>query len=120
MTEQNGNGRLTPEQVEALVRAEIPTLKINQGKIKLREWDDLEDKTDQPISPWIGANFPPIWFQQGVLWLWLRRKHPQLTYEDLGELDLELLYEARGAEGTPDPTSGGEPPNSPASATSGE
>jgi len=131
MSEQDSDGRLSPEQVEALVRAEIPGLKINQGKIKLREWDDLEDVADRPVSPWVGANFPPVWFIQGVLWLWLRRKHPQLTYQDMGELDMELLQDAQvvpaeePADGV-DPTSGNTEPSSngqrtasPASATSG-
>jgi hypothetical protein len=124
------NGRLSPEQVEALVREAVPGLKIDQGKIKLREWDDLEDAADRPVSPWVGANFPPLWFIRGVLWLWLRRNHPALTFADLGEIDLELLREARmvpGQEDEPDPTGGkigtgdGSPPTpSPSSATSGE
>jgi hypothetical protein len=72
----DGNGQLTPEQVEALVREEFPTLKVDQGKIKLREWDDLEDAAGREVSPWVGVDVPPIWFMRGVLWLWLRRKHP--------------------------------------------
>jgi hypothetical protein len=125
MNEPNGNGNLSAEQVEALVRAEIPGLKIDQGKIKLREWDALEDKTGREVVPWVGADGPPIWFMQGVLWLWLRRTHPGLTFEALGEIDLALLFEASGQRGeTVDPTEpGGEPqtpPPSPASATSGE
>jgi hypothetical protein len=132
------NGKLTPAQVEALVRAELPTLKVDQGKIKLREWDDLEEAADRPVTPWVGANFPPLWFIRGVLWLWLRRDHPALTWDDMGELDTALLFEASEAakaalgidtdeeKGT-DPTSGsgeptaGEPPPqpSPTSVTSG-
>lgn len=125
------NGKLTTKQVEKLVRAAIPTMKVDQGKIKLREWDDLEDVADRPVTPWVGANFPPLWFIRGVLWLWLRRDHPSLTFDDLGELDTELLFEAKvvggGGDEEPDPTSVGEQPTpdgprstpSPSSASSG-
>jgi hypothetical protein len=120
------NGALTPEQVEALVRAEFPTLKIDQGKIKLREWDDLEDAAGREVSPWVGQDVPPIWFMRGVLWLWLRRKHPALTFEALGEIDTDLLFEAseQSRKASLDPTEpsddGSKPASSLASATSGE
>jgi len=122
------NGKLTSEQVEALLREELPALKTNpisQARIKLREWSDLEDATGQNVNPWIGHNFPPIWFMQGVLWLWLRRKHPALTFEALGEIDTELLFDAsnQGTEEAQDPTvpdaEPPRPPTLPASATSG-
>jgi hypothetical protein len=125
------NGRLTTKQVEALVRDSIPGLKIDQGKIKLREWDDLEDAADRPVTPWVGANFPPLWFIRGVLWLELRRAHPALTFQDLGEINAELLFEAskwakEETPAAPDPTGGNDEPTgespptpSPTSATSG-
>ena len=124
------NGRLTPAQVEELIRGELATLKIEQDTFKLREWEALEDAADRPVTPWIGAAFPPIWFVRGQLWLALRRKHPTLAYEDLAELDSDLLTEAIGltkpdeeADGGPDPTPpAAEPAPKPsrASATSGE
>jgi hypothetical protein len=122
------NGQVSPERV-ALILEELKTTKVLQSKIKLREWSDLEDKVDREVNPWIGHAFPPIWFMQGVLWLWLRRKHPQLTFEDFGELDTEQLAEVtqRSSEDEPDPTSGSSEPTgdvpkpkpSRASATSG-
>lgn len=109
-----------------LIRKELPNLKVDQGKIKLREWDDLEEKVSKLVTPWVGSSYPPMWFLKGVLWLWLRRDHPQLTYEDFGELDLAQLKDAGqllmdDLSDEPDPT-GGEPapPSSPPSATSGE
>ena len=122
-----GNGTPAPETLD-LIRRELKGLKIDKGKVKLREWDDLEDKTGREVSPWVGSDHPPIWFMRGVLWLWLRRKHPQLTFEDFGELDLEDLNATRGDdEKALDPTSappaprGGKrkPTPSPTSAASG-
>lgn len=128
MSENNGSdGRLIPEQVEALLREELPHLKIDQGKVKLREWEALEDAADRPVSPWIGATFPPMWFVRGQLWLQLRQKEPRLAYADLAEIDGDLLMEALKLVGSEadeeqDPTGGDElaPTTSPASVTSGE
>jgi hypothetical protein len=131
MSEANGNGRLTPEQVEALLREELPHLKIDQGKIKFHEWEALEDTADRPVTPWIGALFPPMWFVRGQLWLRLRLKQPNLTYQDLADIDGDLLLEAmklvKPKDEESDPTQGDapsgdepEPTTSPASAGSGE
>ena len=121
-----GNGQVSPERV-ALILEELKTTKVRQSKIKLREWSDLEDKVDHEVNPWIGHAFPPIWFMQGVLWLWLRRKHPQLQFEDFGELDLEIMEATRPREGDldppsspPEPSGDAQPqPSLPASAVSG-
>ena len=125
--EANGNGRLSPEQVEALLREELPALKIEQGKVKLREWEALEDAADRPVTPWIGVSLMPMWFIRGELWLALRRKHPTLAYEDLADLDGDLLQEMigltrqKGEESDPTPPGGeAKPKPSRASATSGE
>jgi hypothetical protein len=122
------NGQVSPERV-ALILEELKTTKIRENKIKLHEWSDLEDKVEHEVMPWIGHGLPPIWYMQGVLWLWLRRKHPQLTFEDFGEIDTEQLIEItqRNAEADVDPTSGSSEPTaaapkpkpSRASATSG-
>lgn len=117
----DGNGQAPASRLD-LIRDELKDAKIKQSKIKLREWGDLEELVGRNVNEHIGSDYPPIWFMQGVLWLWLRRKHPQLTYADFGEVDLELLFEVtkRSQEDDADPTpaSGGSPP-SPASATSG-
>jgi hypothetical protein len=123
----NGDGRLTADQVEALIRTELAEVKIEQGKFKLREWEDLEDAADKAVTPWIGVNFPPLWFIRGEFWLYLRRKEPRLAYEDLAELESDVLLSAINRtqrEGSDeDPTPPAAKPErraSPASATSGE
>jgi len=122
----DGNGTPTPETLE-LIKRELQGLKVDQGKVKFREWSDLEDAAGHECNPWIDHPEPPFWFMQGVLWLWLRRKHPQLRFADFGELDLETMAAARPQEPDLDPTSappersGDEPTPtpSPPSATSG-
>jgi hypothetical protein len=70
-------------------------------------------------------------FMRGLLWLKLRREHPELTLDDFRTLDLKTIAEAlvRPEDEAPDPTGGGEhpptptgepkPTTSPTSATSG-
>jgi hypothetical protein len=138
------NGAPPPATMELITDA-LKRLKasdgIDRGKLKMWELEDLEDELQRRNHPrsvneeFYAGNFASYRFLRGLMWLWLRREHRQLAFDDFREIDLDTLIEHLGGqdddEGEDDgglgpssasnaPTNDRPPPKtSPASATSG-
>lgn len=140
MSEGNGTPpQATVEIITGLLRQLKASGGLDRGQLKFGELEDLEDlliRADhpRPLSEEMGLplSLASYRYMRGVLWLWLRRDHPHLRFEDFRELDQDTLIDALGDEEEPagelpDPTgappepSGDEQPPTPlpASATSG-
>ena len=136
-----GNG-VPPQATLDLITEALRQLKANggldRGELKFGELEDLEDillRADHPRplneEMRLPLHLASYRFMRGVLWLWLRRDHPQLAFDDFRDIDQNTLIDALGEEeepagAEPDPTEppapSGEPPRpkrSRASATSG-
>jgi hypothetical protein len=134
------NGTPPPVTLEFLIEA-LKQLKANggvdRGKLKFGEMEDLEDiliRANHPRSMTEEMSLPlalaSYRYMRGVLWLWLRREHSHLQFDDFREIDQDTLLDALGDEDEdeqPDPTEAPAAPSSdaptptpsPASATSG-
>ena len=130
-TKQAANGQVTPELVAAALKG---IKRIDQGKFELWEIEDLEDAIGHTVAEYFNDPAPPMRFMRGLLWLRIRRDHPQVTFDDLRTVNLDALeaafsspVEDEGLDPTGDgssETSDGKPapepsPISLASATSG-
>lgn len=99
------NGEV-PAATVALIAAALQGVKrVDQGKFKLGELEDLEDELGTPLSQYFNSSAPPIRFMRGLLWLRLRRDHPQLRFDDLRSIDLDTLEAAFGGGENEEPDS---------------
>jgi len=90
--------------------------RIDRWKFKVGEFEDLEDEAGRPVSSQIASPAPAMWFMRGMLWLALRRKHPELQYDAFRHLDMETISEAFAA-GEDDEDEGLDPTSPPSSGT---
>jgi len=80
---------------------------IDRGKLELWELEELEETIGESVDLNLTVAHPSIRFRRGLLWIWLRRTHPTLVYDDFRKVNLDLLNRTLGTveeEEVPDPT----------------
>lgn len=100
MTDGAGNGQALPSGLP----------KVDPGKLKLRELAEAERQVGRRIAGELQSGDLGIDTMQALLWVVLRKHHPQMTFEQAGEYDMDTLqaaFEGDQAEqgGGLDPTS---------------
>lgn len=117
-TDASPNGAPPQATMDLIAEALKGMQRIDRWKFKLWEYEDLEEQAGRPVSSQIASPAPAIWFMRGMLWLALRRKHPELAFDDLRYLDMETISEAFAA-GEDDEDEGLDPTNPPPAEPSG-
>jgi hypothetical protein len=97
----SSNG-VPPLVVQALQGMKV----IDRGKLELWELEELEEVIGESVDLNLTVAHPSIKFRRGLLWIWLRRTHPTLVYDDFRRVNLDLLNRTLGEveEEIPDPT----------------
>lgn len=111
-----GNGTPPQATLDLITEALKGIGKIERRKFQLWEVEDLEEALPgQPILDQFYGDAPlTTKFLRGLLWLRLRRDHPQLVFDDFRTLDMGTFEDAifSHADEEPDPTSGASAPSS--------
>jgi hypothetical protein len=76
--------------------------KIDPGKLKLRELAEVEKLVGRKIAGELQTLDLGIDTMQALLWVELRKQHPEATFEQAGEYDLETLMDAFADDDEPE------------------
>jgi hypothetical protein len=68
--------------------------RVDPARIKLKEMTEIERLLGRRIVPEMQSGDLGIDTMQALLWVTLRRDHPDLTFDDIGEYDLGQLTSA--------------------------
>lgn len=78
-------------------------LEIDLGDLRIREIEDLEDKTGRPFDALFEDGKPRGTVLRALGWVIKRRDDPDFTWEEAGELKIKV----QGEVASPDPTGAG-------------
>jgi hypothetical protein len=93
--ETNGHG-----QVNGLVDASVDLagVRIDPDKLKIRELVEIEKLLGRKVAVDMMTGEIGADLMQALLWIGLRRKHPQVTFEQAGEFDFDQVTDLLGAD----------------------
>lgn len=78
----------------ATSNGQLKLQKVDPGKLKLRELAEVERTVGRRIAAELQSGDLGIDTMQALLWITLRRQHPAVSFEQVGDYDMDALMDA--------------------------